>query len=66
MGVAVSDGKAVCEARKALSHTVDVASDTLLQAWHFNLTATDGYVTGGGVVKVDLVGGKMVCLDRCE
>ncbi|KFY04530.1 hypothetical protein V491_09323, partial [Pseudogymnoascus sp. VKM F-3775] len=46
VGVAVSDGEAVREARKALSHTVDVASDTLLQAWHFNLTATDGYVAG--------------------
>lgn len=56
MGVAVADGEAVCEARKALGHTVNVASDTLLQAWHFDFAAADGNVASGGVVKVDLVG----------
>lgn len=55
VGVAVADGEAVCEARKALGHTVDVASDTLLQAWHFDFAAADGDVASGGVVKVDLV-----------
>ena len=55
MRVAITDGKAVCEARKTLGHTVDVASDTLLQARHFDFAATDGDVAGGGVVKVDLV-----------
>lgn len=55
VGVAVADGKAVREARKALGHTVDVASDTLLQAWHFDFAATDGDVASGRVLKVDLV-----------
>lgn len=54
MGVAVADSEAMSEARKALGHTVDVASDTLLQACHFNFAATDGNVAGGGMVKVNL------------
>lgn len=56
MGVAVANSEAMSEARKALSHTVDVASDTLLQAWHFHFATTDGDVAGGGVVKADLFG----------
>jgi hypothetical protein len=55
VGVAVADGKAVGEARKTMGHTVEVASDTLLQAWHFNFAASDGNVAGGGVIEVDLV-----------
>lgn len=55
MGVAVAQSEAVCEAGKALGHAINVASDTLLQAWHFNFAATDGNVAGGGVVKMNLV-----------
>lgn len=55
VGVAVAQSEAVCEAGKALGHAINVASDTLLQAWHFNFAATDGNVAGGGVVEMNLV-----------
>jgi len=54
VGVAVAQSEAVCEAGKALGHAINVASDTLLQAWHFNFAATDGNVAGGGVLKMNL------------